>query len=453
MDEVPSTGVGVEGIRVGIVSLGCPKNLVDAEVMSGLLKEEGVCLTAEPKEADIVIVNTCSFINEAKEESVETILRLARLKDEGSLKALIVSGCLPQRYKEELLPLLPEVDAFVGTGWFPRIAEVCREVLGQHRRRYWVSPETAIPTSAMPRLLTTPPHYAYVKISEGCDHRCTFCTIPATRGRHRSRPLQDILAEARRLAYEGAKELILVAQDSTAYGKDVGMRDGLAHLLGVLASVEGVEWIRVLYAYPTSVTPALIEAMATQPKVCKYLDIPLQHIHDEILTAMGRPNGTSIRRLLKRLREAIPSLTIRTTFIVGFPGETEAHFRALLDFVEEERFDRVGAFCYSEEEGTPASRMKPRVPKGVKEERRARLMETQLKIADEKGQRLVGSLQRILVDGPSLERPGSFEGRTQAHAPEVDGLVYINEPIQAGTFTDVRVVEAFQHDLFGEAVA
>jgi ribosomal protein S12 methylthiotransferase len=440
------------GLAVGMLSLGCPKNLVDGEVMLGHLQAAGYRVTTDADAADILIVNTCAFIEEAQEESVNAILEMAAWKREGRCRALVVAGCLPQRYRAELFPLLPEVDAFVGTGEYPRIADVCAEVLRGTGRRDWAQSGTVLHHDLMPRLRSTPRHFAYVKISEGCDHQCSFCAIPGIRGRHVSRPAASVVAEVRRLAAEGVREVSLVAQDSTAYGRDRGKGEGLADLLRALGTVEGIEWIRVHYAYPASVTPGLIRAMAEEPKVCRYLDIPLQHLDGAMLRAMGRGGtGDGIRRLLARFREAIPDLTIRTSFIVGFPGETEAQFETLLRGVEALQFDRVGVFAYSPEEGTGAEGLSGRVPRRVALARRRRLMGAAERVAQARGRRLVGTMQRILVDGPSPESPLVMQGRTAAHAHEVDGVVYLSGgPVRPGTFVQGRIVAARGHDLVAE---
>jgi len=418
------------------------------------MQAAGYRITPHADAADILIVNTCAFIREAKEESIAAILEMAGRKREGRCRALVVAGCLPQRYRGELLPLLPEVDAFVGTGEFPRIAEICGQVLRGPGRRDWAQSGTVLYHDLMPRLRSTPPHFAYVKISEGCDHVCAFCAIPAIRGRHVSRPAASIVAEVRRLAAEGVREIALVAQDSTAYGRDRREPDGLAHLLPALAAVDGIEWIRVHYAYPTSVTPGLIRAMAEEPKLCRYLDLPLQHLDAAMLRAMARGGSLDgVRRLLGRFRDVLPDLTIRTNFIVGFPGETEAHFETLLKGVEELAFDRVGVFVYSPEEGTGAEGLPGRVPRRVALARRRRLMRAAERVAEARGRRLLGSPQRILVDGPSPESPLVMQGRTAGHAYEVDGVVFLSGgPAPPGTFVRGRVTAARGHDLVAEVL-
>jgi len=437
-------------VTVTLVNLGCPKNQVDAEVMLGQLMAAGYQITEAPDQADLVVVNTCSFIQEAKEESIRTILEAAALKRTGRCQALVVSGCLPQRYGMELPTLLPEVDAFVGTGEFPRIAEIARVALRRRTRdRVWVTGHTALVTADLPRRLLTPGHIAYVKISEGCDRTCSFCAIPGIRGRMQSRLRRDILAEARRLAEGGVRELILISQETTAYGADRGESHGLVRLLEDLLAIPGFRWIRLHYLYPTRITPELLTLLATQPRLCRYLDMPLQHCDGTILKAMQRGgNEESLRRLLDRVRQAVPDITIRTSFITGFPGETRSQFARLLAFVEEMRFDRVGVFCYSDEEGTPAYGFGPKVSRRVAESRRARLMAVQARIAEEKGRAAIGTVQEVMVDGPAPEFPGVHSGRTAAHAPEVDGAVYLRGPaVGGGTIVRARVREAYEHDL------
>ncbi len=446
-DEQAHTG---RAVTVSLVNLGCPKNQVDAEVMLGQLTAAGYQITEAPDQADLVIVNTCSFIQEAREESIRTILEAAALKRTGRCQSLVVSGCLPQRYGGELPTLLPEVDAFVGTGEFPRIADIARVTFQRRTRdRVWVTGHTALLTAELPRRLLTPGHFAYVKISEGCDRTCSFCAIPGIRGRMQSRLRQDILAEARRLAEGGVRELILISQETTAYGADRGESHGLLRLLEGLVAISGIQWIRLHYLYPTRITPELLRLLVTEPRLCRYLDMPLQHCDGTILKAMGRGgNEQSLRRLLGRVRQAVPDITIRTSFITGFPGETRAQFARLLAFVEEMRFDRVGVFCYSDEQGTPASRLGPKLSRRVAESRRARLMAVQARIAEEKGRAMIGSVQAVMVDGLAPEFPGVQSGRTAAHAPEVDGAVYLQGPVVGGgTFVRARIREAYEHDL------
>ena len=446
--------VCVEGpVSVSVVNLGCPKNQVDAEVMLGQLAAAGYRVAAAPDQADVVVVNTCGFVQDAKEESIQTVLEATRLKRTGRCRALLVSGCLAQRYARELPELLPEVDGFVGTGEFPRIAEIVRAVLhGRARQRAWVTGHTALATAELPRRRLSPGHVAYLKIADGCDHRCGFCAIPAIRGPLQSRRRGDVVAEARQLAAAGVRELVLVSQDTTGYGADRGDARGLVALLEDLLAIPSLAWIRLHYLYPTRITPDLIALLAAEPRLCRYLDLPLQHADAAVLKAMGRGGGAeAYRRLIGRLRRAIPGLVVRTAFITGFPGETAAQFDVLKRFVAEMRFDRVGVFRYSDEEGTAAAALRPKVPRRVAEARRARLMAIQAQIADAKGQALVGSVHEVMVDGPAPDFPGIQCGRTAGHAPEVDGSVYLQGPqVNPGTFVRVRVRQAFQHDLFGE---
>jgi ribosomal protein S12 methylthiotransferase len=368
---------------------------------------------------------------------------------------VVVTGCLAQRYGQELPALLPEVDAFVGTGEFPRIAEIASATLRRSApERTWVTEHTALVTAELPRRLLTPGHIAYLKISEGCDHTCTFCAIPGIRGRMQSRTQDDLLAEARRLAEGGVRELILISQDTTDYGRDLGEGRGVVRLLHALLEIPSLRWIRLHYLYPTRITPELIGLLASEPRLCRYLDMPLQHCDGAMLKAMGRGGDErSLRRLLDRIRRAVLGITIRTSFITGFPGETPVQFSRLLKFVEEMRFDRVGVFCYSDEEGTPTFGLGPKVSRRVAEARRARLMAAQAQIAEEKGQALLGTVQDVMVDGPAVEFPGVQCGRTAAHAPEVDGTVYLRGPIQPpGTLVRARIREAYEHDLAADII-
>jgi ribosomal protein S12 methylthiotransferase len=429
-----------------LVSLGCPKNLVDSEVILGLLSREGYLLTTDPSRADVLIVNTCSFIEDATKEAVETVLQLSVLKKEGRCRLLVVAGCLPQRYGEALEKELPEVDLFVGTGAFQKLPQL---LSGKPRRKSFLAKSTFLYNEKTPRILSTPPFVAYVKIAEGCSDACTFCTVPKIRGRYRSRKFLSVLEEARRLADQGVQELILVAQDTTAYGRD--LRDGtnLEKLLKSLVKVEGLRWIRILYSYPKAdhFTDRLLELMAQENKVCPYLDLPIQHIDDEILRRMGRRSkGAEIRILLKKIRTFLPEISLRTSLIVGFPGEKESQFKALLRFVEEVQFDHLGAFKYSPEEGTPASRLPHRVPESVKRERLRALMEIQKKISLQKYQGMIGQRKVVLVEGPPREQ-GVLRGRLQTQAPEIDGSVFLDGKAQPGDWVEARITQALPYDL------
>jgi ribosomal protein S12 methylthiotransferase len=435
--------------KVCLVSLGCPKNLVDSEVILGLLSKEGYLLTTDPLTAEVLIVNTCSFIEEATKEAIETILQLSGLKKEGRCRLLVVTGCLPQRYGEVLEKELPEVDLFVGTGAFQNLPKL----LSQKPKRKSFLPKPAfLYNERTPRILSTSPFIAYLKIAEGCSNACTFCTVPKIRGRYRSRKLRSVLQEAQRLADHGAQELILIAQDTTAYGRD--LRDGtnIENLLKNLIKVEGLRWIRVLYSYPKAdhFTDRLLELMAQENKICPYLDLPIQHIDDEILKQMGRRSkGSEIRSLLKKIRTFLPEASLRSSLIVGFPGEEESQFKALLDFVEEVQFDHLGAFKYSPEEGTPASRLPHPIPESVKGERLRTLMEIQKKISLKKYETLVGQKKVVLVEGPQRER-GVLRGRLQTQAPEIDGSVFLYGKAQPGDWVEARITEALPYDLIAQ---
>jgi len=444
----PSLRYNGSGMKetVCLVSLGCPKNLVDSEVILGLLSEEGYLLTTDPLMAEVLIVNTCSFIEEATKEAIETILQLSRLKKEGRCRLLIVSGCLPQRYGEVLEKELPEVDLFVGTGAFQNLPKLLPQ---KSKQKSFLPRSTFLYNEQTPRILSTPPFIAYLKIAEGCSNACTFCTVPMIRGRFQSRKPRSVLKEARRLADHGVQELILIAQDTTAYGRD--LRDGtsLEKLLKYLVKVEGLRWIRILYSYPqiAHFTDGFLERMAHENKICTYLDLPIQHIDDEILKRMGRRSkGAEIRSLLKKIRAFLPEVSLRSSLIVGFPGEKESQFKALLDFVEEAQFDHLGAFKYSPEEGTPASRLPHSIPENVKEERLRTLMEIQKRISLKKYQRMVGQRKVVLVEGPQRER-GVLRGRLQTQAPEIDGSVFLHGKAQPGDWVEARITQALPYDL------
>lgn len=440
-------------LKIAMASLGCPKNLVDAEVMLGLLREAGHVLTPHEEEADVIIVNTCGFIEPASQESINRILELSQLKETGRLKALIVTGCLAQRYADELAKEMPEVDAVVGTGQFPRIAEIVEQVVGEGGRPVLTEPYEYLYQDE-PRVVATPRHYAYVKIAEGCDNRCTYCTIPQIRGRFRSRRMEVIEEEVRRLASQGVKEVILVAQDTTRYGSDIYGECSLDQLISRLARIEGIRWIRSLYAYPSRITPGLLRVLAEEPKAVKYLDIPLQHIDDDVLRRMGRLGSSDhIKRLIEEVRSAVPGVTLRSTFIVGFPGETEEAFQRLLEFLRWARLDRVGVFPYYAEEGTPAAEMEGQIPEEEKERRRHLAMETQREISRANNEKRVGDVVEAIVDGPSEESELVTVVRSQAEAPEIDGVIYVgNAHPPAGEFIKVRLVEAADYDMVGEAV-
>ena len=435
-------------MKVSVVTLGCPKNLVDSEVMTGLIQEAGFELTGDLEEAEAIIVNTCGFIKDAKEESIETVLDLARYKEIGRCRKLIMAGCLSQRYYRELMDEMPEVDHFVGTGGIPRIPDILR---GMEERRDLVGDPSYLYDASTPRLLSSLTGSAYVKIAEGCSNHCSYCAIPIVRGEFRSRDMESIEREVRDLAGKGVKEINLIAQDTTSYGRD---RDGtdLLALLKRLVRVEGIEWIRLLYLHPARVGDDLLKFIRDEEKVCRYIDLPLQHIDDRVLKAMGRGvRERDIRELIERIRAVIPSVILRTTFIVGFPGEDEEAFERLLSFTEEVEFDRLGAFTYSKEEGTPASGMDGQVPERVKRRRYRELMKIQKGIARKKNKDLVGSVQRVLVEGMSDESPYILQARTEGQAPDVDGVTYITGgDAMAGQMVLARIVDAGDYDLVGE---
>jgi len=448
-------------LKIGFVSLGCPKNLVDSEVMVGFAERAGHSTTPDPAEADVLVVNTCAFIDSAKKESVDAILEMAEHKKAGRCRRLIVTGCLGERYREELRRELPEVDVVLGTNEVPDIVgaienRVEASPVAFHRTSPAVSAIPSLPAylydAETPRTLSTPRHFAYVKIAEGCDYTCSFCIIPRLRGAYRSRPADSIVREARILASKGVRELLLVSQDTTFYGVDRGERGALARLLRDLNAVEGLGWIRLLYLYPTTVTPDTLQAIAECDKVCRYVDLPLQHASDPVLKRMRRP-GTraSYERLLAKIRRMVPGVAIRTTFIVGFPGETREDFDRLCAFVEEQRFDHVGVFTYSHEEGTTAGTLEDDVPRRVKEARRRRLMAIQKRVVEAANRGRVGTMVRVLVDGPSPEHPLVLRGRLEGQAPDIDSLVYLSdadpEACRPGDLIEGRVVSARGYDL------
>ena len=439
--------------KFSIISLGCARNLVDTEVMGGLLQEDHYEMVAEPTEADIVLINTCSFIDAAKEESIDTILETARLKKGGKLQTLVVSGCLAQRYSGELMRDLPEVDLFIGTGEVPRIVEILKEHRKNKKQRVYIGIPRYLYDHATPRHRTTPSYTAFLKVSEGCDHKCAFCIIPQLRGAHRSRPIDSIVKEAMTLAQQGVKEINLIAQDLTAYGRE--RRDGttLYSLLREMVSVPGIQWIRLLYAYPNFLDEPLLRLIHENEKICKYVDIPFQHISGRILQRMRRgKSGSAVREAVHKLRHAIPDITLRTSLIVGFPGETEEDFQELLDFVQEAQFDRLGVFKYSMEEGTAAALMGDQLSEEEKERRWQEVMELQAEISRTKNEALIGTVQRVMIEGRDLDTE-RLSGRTQAHAPDVDGVVYVEKcstEAQPGDLVDIKITQALDYDLIGD---
>jgi ribosomal protein S12 methylthiotransferase len=523
---------------VGFISLGCPKNLVDSEVMMGLLDRAGARLTAHPEEAEILIVNTCSFIDTAKQESVDTILEMARFKTAGSAKQLIVAGCLVERYRDDIRKSIPEVDAVVGTGELESILEAAglarpqavtapslfnilsgngqaesrpgkesqagthkhvaevgqgvgqgfspgirsarstgalapevssrpegdlREQQGRFRRDDWQGAAHMLPTylydESTPRFLTTPKSSAYIKIAEGCDHPCTFCVIPNLRGKFRSRRFESVVAEAQQLVARGVQEITLIGQDTTCYGEDLGIKDGLATLLDSLASIEGLRWLRFLYAYPNRITGRLLDTIAKHDNICKYLDVPLQHASPAVLKTMKRGAGADIfLKTLDKVRAAVPGIALRTSFIVGFPGESSSDFEILEEFIGEAKFDWLGVFSYSDEEGSAAFPLGSKVPKRSIESRKRRLMKLQQSISKRAKQQWIGRELVVLAEGESEETPLLWEGRTQFHAPEIDGKVYINdfgalEALEPGRFYKAEITEAHEYDVVARVVS
>ncbi len=437
--------------KVGFMSLGCPKNLVDSEVMLGHLRLKGFTLTNRVEEAEVLVVNTCGFIEPAKKESIEAILDAASYKQKGACRKLVVAGCLVERYRDDLLADIPEIDACLGTRDIEHIAEV----IGAGDRLFEPERDPAyLYSEASPRFLTTPKATAYLKISEGCDHACAFCAIPAIRGPQRSRSIPSIVAEARALVEQGIQEISLVGQDTTDFGRDLGNPDGLEHLVRALGAVEGLRWFRIHYSYPNRTTEGLLHALAETPNCVKYLDMPLQHASASVLKTMARGGGSAtFLKLLKKARRIVPEIAIRSNFIVGFPGETEEAFLELLGFVKDAEFEHVGVFTYSREEGTPAFGLGDPVPERTKQRRKRQVLEAQQKISRAKNQAYVGRVIEVLVEGAHEETELVLKGRHQGQAPEVDGNVLIvgGEP-RIGAIQPVRITQAHAYDLVGEAV-
>lgn len=447
-------------MKIGVVSLGCPKNLVDSETMLGLIHEENYEITNDPSEAEIIIVNTCGFIESAKEESINTILQMAEYKKSGSCKYIIVTGCLSQRYAEELFNELPEADAIAGVEVYDEIGSIIKRVMnGERFIMLERSKPDVIYTSKetfLPRILTTPSYTAYLKIAEGCDNCCSYCAIPKIRGPYRSKPMEQVLKEAKALADNGVKELIVVAQDTTRYGEDLpGGKLLLADLLKELNKIESLKWIRVMYCYPNNFTDELIETFASLDKVCKYVDLPLQHASNRLLASMNRyDTREEVETLLAKLRKRIPGIVIRTTFIVGFPGETDADFEELKEFVEQQRFENAGVFAYSQEEGTVAGAMPNQVPDEIKQERYHELMALQAQISEEIHKDTEGQTLEVLVEGIEEDGSGLHYGRSYREAPDIDGLVFIENPgdIKPGCFVKVNILQGFTYESVGERI-
>jgi ribosomal protein S12 methylthiotransferase len=471
--------------KVGFVSLGCPKNLVDSEVMMGMLAQAGAELIARAEDADVIVVNTCSFIASAQQESVNTILEMARHKTDGRARKLVVAGCLVERFRDDIRKNIPEVDAVVGTGELEKILAAAgiapapaksspfniltsrpegdaREAKGRFSRESWDGAIADLPNylydEATPRVLATPGYTAYIKIAEGCDHPCTFCIIPQLRGKFRSRRFESVVAEAERLARSGVREITLIGQDTTCYGEDFGLKDGLAVLLEKLASIADLRWIRFLYAYPNKITGRLLETIAAYEKLCPYIDVPLQHASSSVLKRMKRGGGADVfLRSIERMRRTIPDVTLRTSFIVGFPGETENEFEQLCEFVREAEFDWMGTFGYSDQEGANAFALDEKLPAREIERRRKHLMQIQRRISKKKKKSLVGQELELLLEGASEESDLLLEGRTPRHAPEIDGKVFVNDvpdglqPIP-GEFYRCQITEAHDYDLVAKIV-
>ena len=448
---------GEHAMNILFVSLGCDKNLVDTEVMLGLLAKKGHQMIDDETQADIVIVNTCCFIHDAKEESIQTILEMAQLKETAVLKKLIVTGCLAQRYKEEILEEIPEVDAVLGTTSYDEIAEVIDGLFSEipmerADARMIMKDVDYLPETQKGRLVTTGGHFAYLKIAEGCDKHCTYCIIPKIRGNFRSVPMEELIDEAKELADQGVKELILVAQETTLYGKDIYGEKSLPRLLKALCKIQGLRWIRILYCYPEEITDELIQVIKEEPKICHYLDLPIQHASDAILKRMGRKTSKEqLISIIGKLREEIPDITLRTTLITGFPGETDEQHEELMDFVDQMEFERLGVFTYSPEEDTPAAEMPDQISEEIKQDRQAELMELQQDIVFDRNEDLIGEEMLVMIEGKVADE-NAYVGRTYRDAPNVDGLIFVNtdEELVSGDFAKVKVTGAMDYDLIGE---
>ena len=438
-------------MKILFISLGCDKNLVDTEVMLGLLASRGYEMTDDEQEADIIVINTCCFIHDAKEESIQNILEMAELKKEGKVKALIVTGCMAERYKDEILEEIPEVDEVLGTTAYDKILDAVDAAL-EGNQEVILSDIDALPLPEKKRLVTTGGHFAYLKIAEGCDKHCTYCIIPKVRGNYRSVPMERLVNEARELAEQGVKELILVAQETTLYGKDLYGEKSLHKLVRALCNINGIRWIRILYCYPEEITDELIQVMKEEPKVCHYLDLPIQHANDTILKRMGRrTTKQELVHIVEKLRSEIPDICLRTTLITGFPGETAEQHEELMQFVDEMEFDRLGVFTYSPEEDTPAAGMPEQIEEEVKEDRQAEIMELQQEIAFDKAEDMIGREVLVMIEGKVADE-NAYVGRTYRDAPNVDGLIFINtnEELLSGDFARVKVTGALDYDLIGE---
>lgn len=438
-------------MKILFISLGCDKNLVDTEVMLGMLASRGYEMTNDEQEADIIVINTCCFIHDAKEESIQNILEMAEYKKNGSAKALIVTGCMAERYRQEILDEIPEVDEVLGTTAYDRILDAVDAALaGQHE--VMTADLDALPLPETKRLVTTGGHFAYLKIAEGCDKHCTYCIIPKIRGNFRSVPMERLLKEAQDLAEQGVKELILVAQETTLYGKDLYGEKSLPKLLRELCKISGIRWIRILYCYPEEITDELIQVMKEEPKICHYLDLPIQHANDTILKRMGRRTSKQeLIDIVQKLRKEIPDICLRTTLITGFPGETQEQHEEVMEFIDTLEFDRLGAFTYSPEEDTPAATFEDQIDEEVKEDRQADIMELQQEIAFDKAEDMIGREVLVMIEGKVADE-NAYVGRTYRDAPNVDGLIFINTDVEliSGNFAKVKVTGALDYDLIGE---
>lgn len=438
-------------MKLLFVSLGCDKNLVDTEVMLGILSKGGYEFTDDETQADVIVVNTCCFINDAKEESINTLLEMAEYKKEGNCKALIAAGCMAQRYKEEILEEIEEVDAIIGTASIDNILEAVNASL-EGKKTQFLENTNQLPKQKVNRVVTTGGYYAHLKIAEGCDKHCTYCIIPKIRGNYRSVPMEELIEEAQSLAEQGIKELILVAQETTLYGTDLYNEKRLPALLKELCKIRGIEWIRIQYCYPEEITDELIETIKNEPKICHYLDLPIQHANDEILKRMGRrTNQAQLIEIIQKLRKEIPDIALRTTLITGFPGETKEQHEELLGFIDEMEFDRLGVFTYSPEENTPAVLMDGQVDEEIKQERRAELMELQQEIVFDNEDKMIGKILTVLIEGKVVDE-NAYVGRTYKDAPNVDGYIFVNtdEELISGDFVKVKVTGALEYDLIGE---
>ncbi len=443
--------------KISFVSLGCDKNLIDSEIMLGLIDEEGYTITYDDSEADIIIINSCGFIMDANQEAIDKVLEMADYKRDGQCKALIVTGCMAQRYKDEIFEALPEVDAVVGTGDFESIGNVIKRLLNGEKQVELVTDKEHLlnPDNSYKRIITTTGGFSYLKIAEGCDNHCTYCTIPSLRGHYRSRTIDSLVKEAKILASKGVRELILIAQDTSLYGSDIYGKKSLPELLRKLSEIEDIKWLRILYCYPENITDELIDEMASNPKVLHYLDMPIQHSEDRILKLMGRRStNAGLKEIIGKMREKMPDMCIRTTLITGFPSETEEEFKAQCNFIEEVKFDRLGVFTYSPEEGTPAARMDNQIDEDVKAERKDYLLQVQKSVSADICQKYVGKVLEVIVEGKIEGDDNVYCGRSYRDCYEIDGFVFFKseDDLLAGDFYNIKITEAGDYDLIGERI-